>query len=669
MESNQYPVAEKCWQEWQCGNHMVQDPYLYMQNAKDVKVSSWVTQENEYTNRWFHNKGLEDKIHFLKNKKRNPFYSGITESNGVLYASQSLGDGSMEVVLLHSNFEKIRTLLNRQMLDDRMQVFEVSPCPANNKIVACSALKDGAARLSVIVRDVENETTLAELDGTFSFSWSSDGKYVYSTTAEQREDGSTKNSVVRWECETGKQETVYTWPGHAVFLQLEAAPAGGIFVHVCKNYHDTELVFLDSKSEYIHIKTSGFSKINYIGSFQTKHYFLTDEEASLGKIVFIEEQNGVFSEIKEVIGEGVFPLEGAAVAGNKLLLLSLEDAACKLEMYGEDGTIMREIELPDSMGSLSICHQHGAEEQNLYFSFESFRCPKSILKYDIASETLETVYQVQEPTEEKIVVERKFVTARDEQQILAFLVYREGTVPNKTVPTLMYGYGGYSASQLPWYNNPFIGLDIPDWVVQGGLYVHCILRGGEEYGSKWHEAGCKLNKKNVFYDFIDIAKAVMQDGWTTPEHTAICGGSNGGLLVTALMTMEPSLWKCVIASVPHTDMLHFSLDDRGPMYVTEYGDPRTDEYFEYMKSYSPYHNIHEGTKYPCAYIQTGEQDNNVPPYHGKKFAAAMQQASTGGDVLLRVLAKGSHDRGSGEVFYQTTAEMQIFIEYALGMRG
>lgn len=161
----------------------------------------------------------------------------------------------------------------------------------------------------------------------------------------------------------------------------------------------------------------------------------------------------------------------------------------------------------------------------------------------------------------------------------------------------------------------------------------------------------------------------MQDGWTTPEHTAICGGSNGGLLVTALMTMEPSLWKCVIASVPHTDMLHFSLDDRGPMYVTEYGDPRTEEYFEYMKSYSPYHNIHEGTKYPCAYIQTGEQDNNVPPYHGKKFAAAMQQASTGGDVLLRVLAKGSHDRGSGEVFYQTTAEMQIFIEYALGMRG
>lgn len=669
MESNQYPVAEKCWQEWQCGNHMVQDPYLYMQNAKDVKVSSWVAQENEYTNRWFHNKGLEEKIHFLKNKKRKPFYSGITESNGVLYASQSLGDGSMEVVLLHSNFEKIRTLLNRQMLDDRMQVFAVSPCPANNKIVACSALKDGAARLSVIVRDVENEITLAELDGTFSFSWSSDGKYVYSTTAEQREDGSTKNSVVRWECETGKQETVYTWPGHAVFLQLEAAPCGGIFVHVCKNYHDTELVFLDPKSEYIHIKTSGFSKVHYIGSIQTKHYFLTDEEAPLGKIVFIEEQNGVFSEIKEVIGEGVFPLEGAAVAGNKLLLLSLEDAASTLQMYGEDGKKIREIELPDSVGNLSICRQHGPEEKNLYFSFESFRCPKSILKYDIASETLETVYQIQKLTEEKMVVERKFVTARDGQQVLAFLVYREGTVPNKTVPTLMYGYGGYSASQLPWYNNPFIGLDIPDWVSQGGLYVHCILRGGEEYGSKWHEGGCKLNKKNVFYDFIDIAKAVMQDGWTTPEHTAICGGSNGGLLVTALMTMEPSLWKCVIASVPHTDMLHFSLDDRGPMYVTEYGDPRTEEYFEYMKSYSPYHNIHEGTKYPCAYIQTGEQDNNVPPYHGKKFAAAMQQASTGGDVLLRVLEKGSHDRGSGEVFYQTTAEMQIFIEYALGMRG
>lgn len=669
MESNQYPVAETCWQEWQCGKHMIQDPYLYMQNAKDAKVSSWVAQENEYTNRWFHKKGLEEKIHFLKNKERKPFYSGITESGDVLYASQGLGDGSTEVVLLNSNFEKIKTLLNRQMMGNRMQIFSVSPCPTNSRIVACFVLKDGAARPSVVVRDVEHEVTLAELDGTFSFSWSSDGMYLYSTTAEQREDGSLKNSVVRWECETGQQETVYTWPGNAVFLQLESTPDGGIFVHVCKNYHDMELVFLDPKSECIHIKTNGLSKINYIGTVKTKHYFLTDEEAPLGKIVSIEKQNGAFSELKEIIGEGKFPLEGAAVAGNRLLLLSLEDAACKLQMYGEDGIRIREMTLPDDMGSLSICRQHGAEEKHLYFCFESFRCPKSILKYDIESETLETVYQVQQPPKEKIVVERKFVTARDGQQVLAFLVYQEGTVPNQAIPTLMYGYGGYSSSQLPWYHNPFIGLDLPDWVSKGGLYVHCILRGGEEYGSGWHEAGCRQNKKNVFYDFIDIAKAIMQDGWTTPEHTAICGGSNGGLLVTALMTMEPSLWKCVVATVPHTDMLHFCLDDRGPMYVTEYGDPRTEEFFEYMKSYSPYHNIREGTNYPYAYIQTGEQDNNVPPYHGKKFAAAMQQASTGGDVLLRVLAEGSHDRGSGEVFYQTTAEMQIFIEYALGMKG
>lgn len=285
------------------------------------------------------------------------------------------------------------------------------------------------------------------------------------------------------------------------------------------------------------------------------------------------------------------------------------------------------------------------------------------------SEQITPVYSVQDKPSVEVEVQRRFVTARDGQRILAFLVYPKGKQPDQQTPTLMYGYGGYSASQLPWYNNPFVGMDIPDWLEKGGLYVHCILRGGEEYGAKWHEAGCGLNKKNVFYDFIDIAKAVIADGWTTSEHIAICGGSNGGLLTTALLTMEPSLWRCVIASVPHTDMLHFCCDDRGPMYVTEYGDPREEEFFEYMKSYSPYHNIHQGAAYPFVYVQTGEQDNNVPPYHGKKFAAALQQATTGETVLLRVLPYGSHDRGAGEYFYKTCAEMHLFIEYALGMTG
>ena len=176
------------------------------------------------------------------------------------------------------------------------------------------------------------------------------------------------------------------------------------------------------------------------------------------------------------------------------------------------------------------------------------------------------------------------------------------------------------------------------------------------------------NKPNVFHDFIDIIKHVQELGWTCPDKTAICGGSNGGLLVTATLTQEPELMRAVIASVPHTDMLRFAYDDRGPMYITEYGDPRDEALFPIMRGYSPYHNIRAGQAYPALYVQTGELDNNVPPYHGKKFAARMQrEAAPTNPVVLRVLARGSHDRGEGDAYYQTVSEMQCFLEHYLGM--
>lgn len=662
-----YPKAPRRPESWQCGKHAVQDAYLYMQNAKDPQVLSWVAEENAYTDRWFQDKNLEKRIAFLKNKDKKPSYSGISEKNGLLYASCRGTDGKTSAVLLDEHFHQRKVLLDRSRMDDRMQIFGVQPCPAQENLAAFSALKDGAARLSVLVRDLENDETLVEMDGTFSFTWSSDGEYVYSSTADQREDETTANSVIRWSRRTGKTETVYTWPGHAAFLLLSAAPNGEIFVRVCKDYHDTVLLSLNPLGQAVRVIPEEDSQKDYMGSIGRRHFFRTDDQAPLGKVICVEESpEGVFSVAKTIVSEGAFPLQGACVAGEQLLLFPLEDAVCRLKLYSSEGEFQREIQLPDSMGTVSLAQGDTWGKSALYLSFESFTCPPSILKYDIPSGQLRFVYG-EEKTAEDLTVEQKFITARDGQRILAFLVYKKGLEKNGKQPALLYGYGGYGASQLPWYTNPYVGLDIPDWAQRGGLYVHCILRGGEEYGARWHEAGCGRNKKNVFYDFIDIAKEIVADGWTTAEHMAICGGSNGGLLTTALLTMEPSLWKCVIAAVPHTDMLHFSCDDRGPMYVTEYGDPRTEEFFDYMKSYSPYHNIREGVKYPFVYVQTGEQDNNVPPYHGKKFAAALQQATTGGPVLLRVLPYGSHDVGSGEYFYRTTAEMQTFIEYALGM--
>jgi prolyl oligopeptidase len=218
----------------------------------------------------------------------------------------------------------------------------------------------------------------------------------------------------------------------------------------------------------------------------------------------------------------------------------------------------------------------------------------------------------------------------------------------------------------PQYAERISGLQIARWARNGGIYVQCNLRGGSEYGPKWHEDGMMMSKRHCYEDFIGVAEEIIRLGWTSPEKLAICGCSNGGLLMSALVTMRPDLWGCVLDSVPHTDMIHFVEDDRGPMYITEYGNPReSKEMFEYLLSYSPYHNVKE-VAYPPVYIQTGELDNNVPPYHGKKFAARMQALNTSDNpILLRVLAEGSHDRGRGDAYWQTIAEMQLFLKYAL----
>lgn len=668
MAGNDYPKAPQHPASWQCGSHTVEDPYLYLTNGKDPEVLEWVAQENQYTDRWFESTKLQERIRFLKEKKASPNYNSFAPQGGKIYAGCTGADGKHSAVVLSEDFSHCETLLDSAMMDERMQVFSVTPCPASSAVAAFGALKHGAPRLTVVIRDLEQQKTLAELDGTFFYNWSADGAYLYSSTVSQRADGTTENCVIRWSRATGETETVYTWPGHAVFLEPVAAPGGAMFIHVHQNYHDVVMIHLTPDGKATQVFPENGAQTVYLGTIGSRHYFFTDENAPLGRVLAVDDSQ-LGNGYQEVIPQSQKPMEGAGVVGDKLLLVYLEDAACTASVWDAEGRLVRELKLPDPIGTLACGKPISGSQPGssvVYLGYESFTCPPSVLRCDVDTGEVKVVYRTGEPRED-IEVQRRFVTSRDGQKILAFLVYRKGLKPNGSVPTLMYGYGGYSSSQLPWYNNPFIGLDIPDWTDRGGLYVHCILRGGAEYGSAWHDAGCGLQKKNVFHDFIDLAHAVLEDGWTDPAHIAICGGSNGGLLTTALLTMEPSLWGCVIASVPHTDMLHFSCDDRGPMYVTEYGDPRTEEYFAYMKSYSPYHNIHPGTAYPPVYVQTGEMDNNVPPYHGKKFAAALQQATTGGPVLLRVLPYGSHDRGTGEYFYRTTAEMQTFIEHHLGM--
>ena len=656
---------------------VVADPYRWMENASSKETLQFVKDENEYTEKWFADQqnisGLKLKDFIARQKKASDtnFFKSITEEGQYVYAILE-HQGSCAFVKTDREFKNVEILLNRQILGGNINLFQADVNPVDPDLFLIWVLKDGAPRLSVLIYNKKTRTIEGDFDGCFSFCWSDDGKYlIYADSVLDRENNRNINRVQKYSLADKMTKQLYQYDKNSVYIEVEASEDGGIFAQVMLTYGDGLLIYLDDRDNAT-VLTDGKGVCNYVGMTEKWCYFVTDIDAQYSHLVRIpvadlHTELALKNCIQIVLEKEDAPLISCGMDGERIYGISQKDAVCAVEYFDLDGGYLGKVELPDVYGSLTVEKYLKSRNHIAYMDFESFLVPRSVLKLDMAAGTVTNIYQEKDPGDiSKIHVKQQFLTARDGKQILAYLVYQEET--KKPMPVMMYGYGGYAASMPPTFQNMVTGTDVVDWVRKGRMYVHCIIRGGSEYGVKWHEAGMLKNKKHVFEDFIDIAQWLVDQGWTTPQMITATGLSNGGLLMTAISTIRPDLFGTVIASVPHTDMLRFAQDDRGPMYITEYGNPMEEDMFAYMYSYSPYHNIKEGTVYPAMYVQTGECDNNVPPYHGKKFAARLQaEAAPENPILLRVLPEGSHDRGSGEYYYHTTAEMQMFIEANLKM--
>ena len=702
-----YPLAPWRPVEDQWPGETIIDGYRWFENAQNPEVLAWVAEENAYTDAFFAREmpcRVQARIDYLRAKAGSVTYSGVTPIDGGRggYIADAVKGGLRTIVRLDEDFANPEQLFCAQDAGGLCKVVSAAPCPTDPNILACCVLFDRAPRLSVLVRDVAAGETLVRLDGMFYYAWDAKGEHLYYSDAKEHpESGTNSNYVHRWNRADNEVELVYQVQENAVFCDVQPDALGGVFVMVCPDY-GTQIVYhlnADEVAAAVQAPAGASAAARpvsgdvsaafaYVGTVGDRHLLLTNWDAPMGRIISVDAAGPDLSDAREVIaqpGAGEV-LCGALVMGETVVCAFQKNAASALGVYGLDGARLCEVPLPDDTGCLATGEQLASpcvDSACLCLEFESFRMPPSIIRYDAAARRATTLYvsgtsapqgsgavkaDAIPQANADVVVERIDVPARDGETLCAYLVHRADVKPTGEVPALFFGYGGYNVVLAPDYTNAFVGLDVADWAHRGGLYVHCILRGGGERGPAWHEAGMLGNKPNVFHDFIDIIKRVQELGWTCPDKTAICGGSNGGLLVTATLTQEPELMRAVIASVPHTDMLRFAYDDRGPMYITEYGDPRDEALFPIMRGYSPYHNIRAGQAYPALYVQTGELDNNVPPYHGKKFAARMQcEAAPTNPVVLRVLARGSHDRGEGDAYYQTVSEMQCFLEHYLGM--
>ncbi len=405
--------------------------------------------------------------------------------------------------------------------------------------------------------------------------------------------------------------------------------------------------------------TDSYSVIDNVGQ---KLLVETNNNAPNSRVVEIDPADPRESQWREIIPEQPEPLSAISSAGGKLFATYMKDVTHRVYVHDLDGRREREIELP----SLGRAGGFGgrAGDSDVFYTFFSFTVPPTIYRYDIASGESSVFRKTEVPFNPgDYTTEQVFYRSKDGTRVPMFLVHRKELVRDGQRPTLLYAYGGFNITQGPSFNPLRIAL-----LEQGGVFALANLRGGGEYGEEWHQGGMLLNKQNVFDDFIAAAEWLQGNGWTSKERCAIQGGSNGGLLVGAVMTQRPDLCKVALPAVGVMDMLRYHKFTIGWNWAAEYGSSDDPTQIENLLSYSPLHNLKDGTSYPATLVTTADHDDRVVPAHSFKFAATLQEKHRGPNpVLIRIETRSGHGAVSTSKRLDETADLYAFMLFNMGI--
>ncbi|HEY3857065.1 MAG TPA: prolyl oligopeptidase family serine peptidase [Verrucomicrobiae bacterium] len=405
----------------------------------------------------------------------------------------------------------------------------------------------------------------------------------------------------------------------------------------------------------------------YSGSDRGLVYFQTTLDAPRGRVIAIDPAGPARANWKEIIPQSADALDVASgsvtLVDHQLIVRALHDAASNVKIYGEDGQLRREVTLPGR----GTAGGFGGEANDLesFYTYTDLATPPTIFRIDL--ETGESkVYRSPKIAFDTSALETRqvFYPAKDGTKIPMSLVYKKGIKLDGTNPTILYGYGGFGISILPGFDPTRLA-----WLERGGIYAQANIRGGGEYGDEWHRQAIRARKQIVFDDFIAAAEWLIAQGYTSTPKLAIQGGSNGGLLVGACITQRSDLFGAALAQVGVMDMLRFDQFGQGAGWVGDYGTPHNPDDFKILRAYSPYHNVHEGTRYPATLVITGDHDARVMPAHSFKFAAALQHAQSGpAPVLLKVRLSTGHGTGpTTSQVIEEKADVYAFLMQNLGM--
>lgn len=674
-----YPITKKVDTSTVYFGTTVNDPYRWLENDRSEETAVWVEAQNEVTFGYLQQIPFRDQLKSRMEKVWNyerisaPFIEGkytyYYKNNGlqnqsVLYRKDA--KGNEEVFLDPNGFSN----------DGSTSLGEVSFSKDGSK-VAYSISEGGSDWRKIILMEAETKKIIEDtiVDVKFSgISWKGNTGFYYSSYDKPK--GSELSA------KTDQHKLYFHKLGTpqasdiVVFgLNVKRRYVGGsvsedekyLFISAANSTSGNELYVLELDRPNATIKTivSNFDSDNsVIETVGTKLYIVTNLNAPNRKIVTVDVQHPTPENWVDFISETAQVLS-PSTGGGYIFANYMKDAISVIFQYDYQGKKIREVQLPGigSVGGIG----GKKEEKVLYYSFTNYITPGTIYRFDPKTGKSAT-YQKPKVDFNSDLYESKqvFYKSKDGTMIPMIITHKKGIPLNGKNPTILYGYGGFNVSLTPSFS-----IANAIWLEQGGIYAVANLRGGGEYGKKWHDAGTKMQKQNVFDDFIAAAEYLINQKLTSSDYLAIRGGSNGGLLVGAVMTQRPDLMKVALPAVGVLDMLRYHTFTAGAGWAYDYGTVEDNaEMFAYLLNYSPVHQVKNGVSYPATMITTGDHDDRVVPAHSFKFAAELQEKQAAKNpVLIRIDINAGH--GAGKSIAQTIQEntdIQSFILYNMGFR-
>lgn len=679
-----YPQTRKDSQVDSYHGIRVADPYRWLEDDNSDETRAWVKAQNDVTFGYlagiaFRDK-LKDRLTTLNNypKYGLPFRRGeyyfFSKNNGlqnqsVIYFQKGL-DGKPEMLLDPNTFSADGTT--------RLSEFSVS---RDGRYAAYGKAVGGGDWSEYYVLDITTKETLPDILRWIKVSgaaWAGDG-FFYSRypapAAGEELTGKNENHQVyfhRVGTSQAEDERVFQDSKHPQRFHTVSVTEDERYAILAvsdrgsgKNGNALWVRDLRSRDKTFaplipQITDDEYEVIDNVGS---SFLVSTNHGAPNSRVVRIDPFRLDETDWVSVLPEREQPLQGAATAGGKLFAVYLENVASKAYVYTIDGRFEHEIQLP----GLGTAGGFGGRQDDkvVFYTFNSFAYPPTIFKYDIEAKQSSVFREVEIPSfrAQDYEVKQVFYPSRDGTKIPMFLTYRKGLKLTGANPTLLYGYGGFNNAVVPGFSAFRIAL-----LEKGFIYASANLRGGSEYGEAWHQAGTKLKKQNVFGDFIAAAEWLIANNYTSSRQLALLGGSNGGLLVGAVMNQRPNLAGVVVAQAGVMDMLRFQKFTIGWNWIPDYGSSDDADQFKALYAYSPIHNIKPGTVYPATLITTADHDDRVVPGHSFKYAATLQAAQAGDrPVLIRVETMSAHGASSTRKQIEINADVYAFIFYNLGL--